>query len=172
MAGSIEVLLESSIAKRLGVHGSTATGLPKGTPSSIVVGTAVLVTTKAGQGTLHIKFSSRTSARLKHVRKLKLMLRLFARNASAPEPPDDHLAKHGRPQPLIEGSCPERPTRAATGFERALDPAGGQNPGGWRTAYPAKDGWETSQRDAYGPLRPAVSNHIPLTSINVWPALA
>lgn len=86
VAGSIEVLLESSVAKRLGVHGSTATGLPKGTPSSIVVGTAVLVTTKAGQGTLHIKFSSRTSARLKHVRKLKLMLRLFARNASRQSP--------------------------------------------------------------------------------------
>ena len=86
VAGSIEVLLESSVAKRLGVHGSTATGLPKGTPSSIVVGTAVLVTTKAGQGTLHIKFSSRTSARLKHVRKLKLMLRLFARNASRQNP--------------------------------------------------------------------------------------
>ncbi|MGA7703366.1 MAG: PKD domain-containing protein [Solirubrobacteraceae bacterium] len=86
VAGSIEVLLESSVAKRLGIHGSTATGLPTGTPSSIVVGTAVLITTKAGQGTLHIKFSSRTSARLKHVRKLKLMLRLFARNASRQSP--------------------------------------------------------------------------------------
>ncbi len=86
VAGSIEVLLESSVAKRLGVHGAAATGLPKGTPSSIVVGTAVLVTTKAGQGTLHIKFSSRTSSRLKHAHKLKLMLRLFARNASRQNP--------------------------------------------------------------------------------------
>jgi hypothetical protein len=86
VAGSIEVLLESSVAKRLGVHGATATALPKGTPSSIVVGTAVLVTTKAGQGTIYIKFSSRTSSRLKHVRKLKLMLRLSARNASRQSP--------------------------------------------------------------------------------------
>jgi hypothetical protein len=86
VAGSIQVLLESSIAKRLGVHGATATGLPKGTPRSIVVGTAVLVTTKAGQGTLRIKFSARTASRLKHTRKLKLMLRLFARNASRQSP--------------------------------------------------------------------------------------
>ena len=86
VAGSIQVLLENSVAKRLGVHGATATGLPKGTPSSIVVGTAVLVTTKAGHGTIRIKFSSRTAARLKHTHKLKLMLRLFARNASRQSP--------------------------------------------------------------------------------------
>jgi hypothetical protein len=86
VAGNIQVLLESSVAKRLGVHGSTATGLPKGTPASIVVGTAVLVTTKAGQGTIRIKFSSRTAARLAHARKLKLILRLFARNASRQSP--------------------------------------------------------------------------------------
>lgn len=86
VAGSIQVLLDGATARRLGVHGSTATGLPAGTPRSIVVGSAVLVTTKAGQGTLHIKFSARTAARLKHIRKLKLMLRLFARNASRQSP--------------------------------------------------------------------------------------
>jgi hypothetical protein len=86
VAGSVQVLLDGATAKRLGVHGVTATGLPAGTPRSIVVGSAVLVTTKAGQGTLHIKFSPRTAARLKHVRKLKLMLRLFARNASRVSP--------------------------------------------------------------------------------------
>jgi hypothetical protein len=86
VAGSIQVLLAATTAKRLGVHGSAATGLPAGTPRSIVVGTAVLVTTKAGQGTIRIKFSSRTAARLEHTRKLKLMLRLFARNASRQSP--------------------------------------------------------------------------------------
>jgi len=86
VAGSIQVLLESSVAHRLGIHGSNATGLPKGAPASIVVGTAVLVTTKAGHGTIHIKFSSRTAARLAHTRKLKLTLRLFARNASRQSP--------------------------------------------------------------------------------------
>jgi hypothetical protein len=86
VAGSIQVLLDAATAKRLGIHGATATGLPKGTPRLIVVGTAVLVTTKAGQGTLKIKFSPRTAARLKHTHKLKLTLRLFARNASRQSP--------------------------------------------------------------------------------------
>jgi hypothetical protein len=86
VAGSIQVLLEVTTAKRLGITGATATGLPAGTPRSIVVGTAVLVTTKAGQGTIHIKFSARTAARLKHIRKLKVTLRLFARNASRQSP--------------------------------------------------------------------------------------
>ncbi len=86
VAGSIQVLLESTLAKRLGVKGAVATGLPKGTPSSIVVGTAVLVTTRAGQGTIRIKFSPRIASHLKHTRKLKLTLRLFARNASRQSP--------------------------------------------------------------------------------------
>jgi hypothetical protein len=86
VAGSIQVLLDATTAKRLGVHGATATGLPAGTPRSIVVGTAVLVTTRAGQGTIRVKFSARTAARLKHVRKLKVTLRLFARNASRQSP--------------------------------------------------------------------------------------
>ncbi|HEY3969932.1 MAG TPA: PKD domain-containing protein [Solirubrobacteraceae bacterium] len=86
VAGNIEVLLESSTAKRLGIKGAPATGLPAGTPSSIVVGTAVLVTTKAGQGTIRVKFTSRAAARLKHVHKLKVTLRLFARNASRQSP--------------------------------------------------------------------------------------
>ncbi|MGC2374757.1 MAG: PKD domain-containing protein [Solirubrobacteraceae bacterium] len=86
VAGSIQVLLDAAVAKRLRIHGAAATGLPKGSPGAIVVGTAVLVTTKAGQGTIHVKFSASTAARLKHVRKLKLTLRLFARNASRQSP--------------------------------------------------------------------------------------
>jgi hypothetical protein len=86
VAGNIEVLLESSTAKRLGIKGATATGLPPGTPKSIVVGTAVLVTTKAGQGTIRVKFTARAAARLKHVHKLKVTLRVFARNASRQSP--------------------------------------------------------------------------------------
>jgi len=86
VAGSIQVLLESSTAKRLGISGASATGLPQGSPRSIVVGTAVLVTTKAGHGTIRIKFSSRAASRLKRLHKLKLTLRLFARNASRQSP--------------------------------------------------------------------------------------
>jgi hypothetical protein len=86
VAGSIQVLLDANTAKRLGVHGATATGLPAGTPRSIVVGTAVLVTTRAGQGTIRVKFSARAAAHLKHVGRLKVTLRLFARNASRQSP--------------------------------------------------------------------------------------
>jgi hypothetical protein len=86
VAGTIQVLLAATTAKRLGVHGATATGLPKGSSPSIVVGTAVLVTTKAGQGTIRIKFSPRTAAHLKHTHKLTVTLRLFARNASRQSP--------------------------------------------------------------------------------------
>jgi hypothetical protein len=86
VAGSVQVLLDAATAKRLGIHGATATGLPKGSAPSIVVGTAVLVTTKAGQGTIRIKFSSRTVARLARTHKLKLTLRLVARNASRQSP--------------------------------------------------------------------------------------
>ncbi len=86
VAGSLQVLLESSTAKRLGIKGPLATGLAKGSPSAIVIGTAVLVTTKAGAGTVRIKFSSKTAARLARSHKLKLMLRLVARNASRQSP--------------------------------------------------------------------------------------
>ncbi|MGA9875477.1 MAG: PKD domain-containing protein [Solirubrobacteraceae bacterium] len=86
VAGSVQVLLESAVAKRLGIKGPVATGLAKGSPSSIVIGSAVLVATKAGQGTIRIKFSSKTAARLARSHKLKLMLRLLARNASRQSP--------------------------------------------------------------------------------------
>jgi hypothetical protein len=86
VAGNIEVLLNGATAKQLGIKGATATGLPAGTPRAIVVGSAVLVTTKAGHGTIRIKFSSNAASRLKHTRKLKVMLRLFARNASRQSP--------------------------------------------------------------------------------------
>jgi hypothetical protein len=86
VAGSIQVLLAATTAKRLGIHGAIATGLPAGTPRSIVVGTAVLVTTKAGKGTLRVKLSANAAARLKSAHKLKLTLRIFARNAARQNP--------------------------------------------------------------------------------------
>jgi hypothetical protein len=86
VAGSVQVLIESSVAKRLGIKGPVATGLAQGTPSEIVIGTAVIVTTKAGTGTVHIKFASKTAARLARSHKLKLTLRLVARNASHTHP--------------------------------------------------------------------------------------
>jgi hypothetical protein len=86
VAGSLQVLLDSATAKRLGIHGPVATGLPKGTSRSIVIGTAVLVTTKAGKGTIRLKFSNIVSRRLARSHQVKLMLRLVVRNGSRQSP--------------------------------------------------------------------------------------
>jgi hypothetical protein len=82
VAGRAEALLDSSTAARLGIKGGAATGLPKGYPRSIVVGSAVLVTTQAGQGTLKIRFSKTAAAHLAKVRRVKLTLRFVLRSAS------------------------------------------------------------------------------------------
>lgn len=84
VAGRFEVLLASSIARRLGLHGARATGLAKGTAPQTVIAKAILVTTKGGRGTYKIKFSKRTAARLRRLRKVTLMLRLAVHNASGP----------------------------------------------------------------------------------------
>jgi PKD domain len=86
VAGSLQVLLAGSLAKRLGIHGATATGLPNGTPRSIVIGTAVLVTTKAGKGTVRLKFSKTVANRLARTHQVKLMLRLVVHNGSRQSP--------------------------------------------------------------------------------------
>lgn len=86
VAGRFEVLLASSIAKRIGLHGAPATGLPKGTPAQIVIAKALLVTTKGGRNTIKILFGKTTAARLRKLRKVSLMLRLIVRNASSQSP--------------------------------------------------------------------------------------
>jgi hypothetical protein len=82
VAGHFEVLLDSSTAHRLGIKGRKAVGLPAGSPQSMIVGQAILVTTKGGHSSVRIKFSPRTSARLSRVHKVKLLLRLVVRNAT------------------------------------------------------------------------------------------
>ncbi len=84
VAGRFEVLLASSIARRIGLHGAPATGLAKGTPPQIVIAKAILVTTKGGRNTYKIKFSKATAARLRRLHKVSLMLRLAVHNASSP----------------------------------------------------------------------------------------
>ncbi len=86
VAGHFEVLLDSATARQLGIKGARATGLPAGTPPALIIGRAILVTTRGGHSSVRIKFSSRTSARLRRVRKVKLLLRLVVRNASAQSP--------------------------------------------------------------------------------------
>jgi hypothetical protein len=82
VAGRAEALLDSATAARLGIKGRTATGLPSGYARSIVVGSAVLVTTKAGQGTIRIRFSKTIAARLAKAGQVKLTLRFVLRSAS------------------------------------------------------------------------------------------
>jgi hypothetical protein len=84
VAGRFEVLLASSIARKLGLHGARATGLANGTPPQTVIAKAILVTTKGGRNTYTIKFSKTTAARLRRLRKVTLMLRLAVHNASSP----------------------------------------------------------------------------------------
>ena len=86
VTGRFEVLLASSIARRIGLHGPPATGLPKGAPPQIVIGKAVLVTTKGGHGTMKIQFGKTTAARLHRLRRVSLTVRLVVRNASAKSP--------------------------------------------------------------------------------------
>jgi hypothetical protein len=82
VAGRFEVLIPSSVAKRLGISGSPATGMPVGSPAEIVVAKAILITTKGGRSTLTIPFSKRTSGRLQHTRKVVVTLRLIVHNAA------------------------------------------------------------------------------------------
>jgi PKD domain len=86
VAGRFEVLLASSIARRIGLHGPPATGLPKGSPAQIVIAKAVLVTTKGGHSTVRILFGKTTAARLRRLHKVSLTVRLVVRNASANSP--------------------------------------------------------------------------------------
>jgi hypothetical protein len=83
VTGHFEVLLATSVARRIGLHGSPATGLAKGTASQTIIGRAILVTTTGGHSTVKIQFSKATATRLRHLHSASLMLRLIVRNASA-----------------------------------------------------------------------------------------
>jgi hypothetical protein len=86
VAGHFEVLLSASIAHRLGISGTRATGLPAGTPAELVIAKAILITTKGGHSTVDIQFTKRTAARLGRLHKVSLLLRLIVRNAASHNP--------------------------------------------------------------------------------------
>jgi hypothetical protein len=81
VAGRFEVLIDRSLAKRLGVGGSPAAGLPSGWPPQLVIGKALVVTTKGGGSTVHIQLSHATGKRLARLHKVTLLLRMVVRNA-------------------------------------------------------------------------------------------
>jgi hypothetical protein len=86
VAGHFELLLSRAVARKLGIGGPLATELPAGSPAEIVVGKEILVTTKGGRSAVHIQFSKSAAARLAHVHKVSLMLRLSVRNAAPVSP--------------------------------------------------------------------------------------
>jgi hypothetical protein len=86
VAGQFQVLLASSVAKRIGLHGAAATGLPPGTAPQIVIAKAILITTKGGRNTVKILFGKKTAAKLRKLHKVTLMIRLVVRNASSHSP--------------------------------------------------------------------------------------
>jgi PKD domain len=86
VAGRFEVLLASSIARRLGLHGPQATGLAKGMAPQTVIGKAILVTTKGGSSSYKLKLSKATAARLRKLHKLSLTIRMVVRNSVGTAP--------------------------------------------------------------------------------------
>jgi hypothetical protein len=86
VAGEFQVLLADSVASRIGLHGTPATGLPPGSVPSIVIAKAILITTKGGRDTVKILFGKKTAAKLRKLRKVSLTIRLIVRNASSHNP--------------------------------------------------------------------------------------
>jgi hypothetical protein len=86
VAGHFEVLLAASVARRIGLHGALATGLPAGSAPQIVIAKAVLVTTKGGRNTIKILFGKKTAKLLHRLSKVSLTVRLVVRNGSAKNP--------------------------------------------------------------------------------------
>lgn len=86
VAGRFEVLLDRSLARRLGIGGAPAVGLPAGSSPKLVIARAILVTTTGGHGTIKIQLSKRTASRLARLRKVSLTLRLIVRNAASHSP--------------------------------------------------------------------------------------
>jgi hypothetical protein len=86
VAGQFQVLLASSLAKRIGLHGPAATGLAPGSAPSIVIGKAILVTTRGGRNTVKILFGKQTAAKLRKLGSVPLTIRLIVRNASSHSP--------------------------------------------------------------------------------------
>jgi hypothetical protein len=82
LAGHLEVLLPTSLARRLHVSGASATGLPAGTAPQTIIAKSLLVAARGGTGTLTLHVSSKTVARMLRLHKASLLLRLVLHNNS------------------------------------------------------------------------------------------
>jgi uncharacterized membrane protein YgcG len=86
VTGHFEVLLAASTAKKIGLKGAFATGLPTGAAPEIVVAKAILVTTKGGRNSVKIQFGKKTAALLHKLHKVSLMVRLLVHNGLSNSP--------------------------------------------------------------------------------------
>ena len=86
VAGHFEVLLAQSVAKHLRISAPLATNLPVGAAPEVIIGQALLVTTRGGRDKAKIYFSKRIAARLAHAHKVELMLRVIVRNRASRTP--------------------------------------------------------------------------------------
>lgn len=86
VTGHFEVLLAASIAKKIGLKGPLATGLPKGTPPQMVIAKAILVTTRGGRNSVKIQFGKKTAKLLHKLHKVPLMVRLIVHNGLSNSP--------------------------------------------------------------------------------------
>lgn len=86
VAGNVEAMIATSTAKRLRIHAATAKHLPKGYQRQTLIGSAVLVTTRRGHGTLTIELSRHVAEALSSMSRLKVTLRIVVRNASRQHP--------------------------------------------------------------------------------------
>jgi hypothetical protein len=84
VAGRAEALLSALTARSLGIKARRVYGLPTGYPASVLVASAVIVTTKGGQGVLRIRFPKAVARKLAKARKLTLTLRFVVHGASRP----------------------------------------------------------------------------------------
>lgn len=86
VAGIVEVMLDRATAHRLGMHRSAAKHLPRGYARSVLLGSAVLVTTRHGRGELKIELPKGVAERLAQISRVKLTLRIVVRNAVRQRP--------------------------------------------------------------------------------------
>jgi hypothetical protein len=82
VAGHVEVLLPTHLAKRLHIKGPAARGLAPGAAPQTQIAYALLVTMRQAHGTLRITIPHSTAARLAHMRQVTITVRLLVRNAA------------------------------------------------------------------------------------------
>jgi hypothetical protein len=86
VAGTVQAIIPAKLAHRLHIRGRLAQGLPAGSPRSVVIGHAVLVTSKGGRGALRLRFPKATARALRRMHRVTITLRMVLRNAEASHP--------------------------------------------------------------------------------------